>query len=375
LIFLFNNKAFILILGNDSSIVFNKTVDLPTFESIKKTHFYDDDIAGQKLFDEIYYLELNEIIHNTLNEFYEQAKDVFVEKIVILYALKQLSSEQIEQLSDELLLTIDYHPINIDEEVFELSKDKHLKKSFIKPRKKVRKTNFNNIFILIFFLIAFFGIYKLFINVEEKKDIDNIITKKFIKLPDHINLNDKIDKRVKAIFKRIPYDIVLKNLKLDKDSLEINATLLSDDTFIKSVKPALDDIYSNIDIKVEDDKKSMIEGKITASNVLSLNDVVYKTYKDNYITDEFFPISRVSEQLKILFPSDTIIKFTSSKNEDITKFYYSINMLVKDPSEFFKTIEMLNNELYSINIMYPLLMTKNENGLEIEFKLVFNQAK
>lgn len=375
LIFLFNNKAHILILGNDASIVFNKTVDLPNFESIKKTHFYEDDITGQKLFDEIYYLELNQIIHNTLNKFYEEGKDVFVEKVVILYALKQLSSKQIEQLSEELLLPIDYHPINIDEEVFELSKDKHLKKSFIKPRKKAKKANFNSLFILVFFIIAFFGIYKLFMNMEEKKDSTIPVIKKFVKLPDHINLNDRIDKRVKSIFKRIPYDIVLKDLKLKKDSLEINATLLTDDTFIKSVKPALSDIYTQIDINVKDDKKSMISAQIVASNALNLENVVYKTYSDKYITDEFLPISRVTEQLKILFPSDTIIKFSSSKNEDITKFYYSVNMLVKSPSEFFNTIEMLNNELYSINIMYPVIMTKNENGLEIEFKLVFNQPK
>ena len=376
LVFLFNNKAHILILGNDASIVFNKTVDLPTFESIKKTHFYEDDIAGQKLYDEIYYLELNEIIHNMLNEFYEKSKDIFVEKIVILYALKQLSNEQIEQLSEELLLPIDYHPINIDEEIFELSKDKHLRKSFIKPRKKAKKTNFNNLFILVFFVVAFFGIYKLYINMQESTNEQKQEIKKIVDLPDHVNINDKINKRIKSIFKRIPYDIVLKSLKLEENSLEINATLLADDTFIKSVKPSLDDMYTQIDIKVEDNKKNMIRGEITATDALPLEDVVYKTYTDKYITDEFLPISRVSEQLKILFPDDTLIKFNSSKNEDITKFFYSVSMMVETPAKFFNTIEMLNNELYSINIMYPIIMTKNEDGfLEIEFKLVFNQPK
>jgi len=378
LIFLFNNKAFILILGNNGSIVFNKTADLPTFESIKKTHFYEDDIAGQKLFDEIYYLELNEIIHDTLDDFYEESKDVFIEKIVILYALKQLSNELITQLSDELLLAIDYHPVNIDEEIFALTKDKHLKKSFIKPRKKAKKTNFNNIFIAIFFLLAFLTIYKLFNNINETKESTTPLLNKFIDLPDHVNLNDRIEKQIKSIFDRIPYDIVLKDFKLTKDSLEFNATLLNDDSFIKSVEPALKDIYNQVDIEIEDknkDKKNMLDAKIIASNALNLEGVVYKTYTDKYITDEFMPISRVSEQLKILFPENTIIKFNSSRNEDITKFYYSINMLVKTPTELFRTIEMLNNELYSINIMYPIRMIKTINGLEIEFKLVFNQSK
>ena len=57
--------------------------------------------------------------------------------------LKQLSPEQVEQLNDDLMLQVEYHPINIDEELFELSKDKHLKKSFTKPRKKVKKRNYN----------------------------------------------------------------------------------------------------------------------------------------------------------------------------------------------------------------------------------------
>ena len=36
-----------------------KTVDLPTFWNQLKIFFYEDDLEGQKLFDEIYYLELN----------------------------------------------------------------------------------------------------------------------------------------------------------------------------------------------------------------------------------------------------------------------------------------------------------------------------
>jgi len=374
LIFLFNNKAFILILNNNSSIVFNKTVDLPTFESIKKTHFYDDDIAGQKLYDEIYYLELNEIIHNTLNEFYENSKDVFIEKIVILYALKQLSSELITQLSDELLLSIDYHPINIDEDILELSKDNHLKKSFIKPRKKTKQSNLNNILIAIFFLISFFTVYKLYMNTNEIEEKTEISEQRIITLPDHMNLNDRIEKQIKSIFDRIPYDVILKDFKLDKNSLEFNATLLNDDTFIKSIEPRLKDIYNKFDVKIEDkNKKNIIDAKIIASNPLISEDIVYKTYKNKYITDEFMPISRVTDQLKILFPSDTIIKFNSSKSEEVTKFYYLVNMLVETPNELFDTIEMLNNELYSINIMYPIRMTKTLNGLEIEFNLVFNQ--
>ena len=58
-VLLFNSKAFIVILDAAGIIVHNTILDLACFDSIKRTHFYEDDIDGQKLFDEIYYLELN----------------------------------------------------------------------------------------------------------------------------------------------------------------------------------------------------------------------------------------------------------------------------------------------------------------------------
>ena len=379
MIFLFNNKAFILLLDDNASIVENKTIDLPTFESIKKTHFYEDDVVGQKLFDEIYYFELNEIIHNSLNEFYEKESKTFIEKVTILYSLKQLTSEQIEQLSDELLLTIDYHPINIDEEIFELSKDIHQKKSFVKPRKKKKNTNYGtSIFIAVFFAILFFGAYKLFNNVvvEEKVEEQKTEKRKYVELPDHILANDKVERRVRAIFETVPYDVILKEIKIDSDSLFLKGTFLKDDTFIKSMEPELTKLYDDIEVKLDDKtKKTFVDGQVTASDVINLKDVTYKENSEKYITDEFLPISRVTEQLKILLPKDSIVKFKSSQNNEVTKFNYFINIIVQTPREFFNIINMLNNELYSINIAYPVNMTKTEQGLEVEFNLVFNQPK
>ena len=63
----------------------------------------------------------------------------FKQQMLNSFQETELTKEQIEQLSEDSLLKVDYHPINIDEEIFELSKDKHLKKSFTKPRKKKKK--------------------------------------------------------------------------------------------------------------------------------------------------------------------------------------------------------------------------------------------
>lgn len=378
LVFLFNNKAFILILDNMGSIVFSKTVDLPTFETVKKTHFYDDDVIGQKLFDEIYYLELTEIIHNNLNEFYEKASDTFIDKVSILYSLKQLTNEQIEQLGEELLLTIDYHPINVDEEIFELSKDTHQKQSFVKPRKKEKKNNIKTIFILLFFAVLFFGVYKLFMNIkpEEEKPKTVVETRKTVDLPDHINKNERITNRLNAIFNAIPYDVVLKELVVDGDALQLKGTFLKNDTYITSLKPELEKLYETIDVKFDDvNKKNILDATVTATDTIDLENIEYKSNNVKYIVDEFLPISRVTEQLKILTPDNTIVKFQSSQNNEVTKFNYSINMLVKSPKEFFDLLEEINSEFYSINISYPITMIKSQEGIEVEFILVFNQPQ
>ena len=384
IVFLFNSKAFIVILDAAGIIVHNTILDLACFDTIKKTHFYDDDIDGQKLFDEIYYLELNEIIHNTLNAFYEKKNNVFVEKVTILYVLKQLSPEQIEQLAEDLLLKVEYHPINIDEEIFELSRDKHLKKSFIKPRKKKKKRNYTNLYIFLFIVLVGFLAYQVYLRVdfnelfkketisEKTADIEKI--ENILELPDHIALNDQIEQRVRSIFETIPNEVYLKELKIEKNILELKGNFLNEAAFSTSLKPKLNKLYKEVVYSTSSsDKKVNIDGVVLSRNDIELNKT-YKKYDKQYLTDEFMALDRVTEQLKILMPIDSIIKFnTTASNSTITRFVYSVNILVKDPREFFDMIDVLNNELYSIHIAYPISMVKTQAGIEIEFVLVFNQ--
>ena len=384
IVFLFNSKAFIVILDAAGIIVHNTILDLACFDTIKKTHFYEDDIDGQKLFDEIYYLELNEIIHNTLNTFYEKKNNIFVEKVTILYVLKQLSQEQIEQLGEDLLLKVEYHPINIDEELFELSRDKHLKKSFIKPRKKKKKRNYTNLYIFLFILVVAILAYQVYLRVDfnnffkneigSSKTVDIQKIEEVLELPDHLTLNDQIEQRVKSIFDTIPNEVFLNELKIEKNILELKGNFLNEVVFATALKPNLSKLYKDVVYSTSSsDKKVNIDGVVLARNEIELNKT-YKTYNKEYLTDEFMALDRVTEQLKILMPIDSIIKFnTTASNSTITRFVYSVNILVKDPREFFDVIGVLNNELYSIHIAYPISMLKTETGIEIEFVLVFNQ--
>ena len=197
-----------------------------------------------------------------------------------------------------------------------------------------------------------------------------------LELPDHININDKIEQRIRAIFNTIEYDIILKELKLEENALELKGIFLKEDTYITSLKPRLELLYKNIEYKALDEtKKVNIESSVIAKDIFELKDITYKTNTKKYITDELILVDRVSEQLKILMPENSIIKLLSSTDNYIIEYNYIVNILVKEPSEFFELINTLNNELYSINLSYPLSMIRTETGIEIEFNLVFNQPK
>ena len=75
--FIHNEKAFILILDKGGMIAHNEVIDLPTFDSIKKTHFYEDEADSQKLFDEIFYLEFSEIVQKILKAYYDKKGNAY----------------------------------------------------------------------------------------------------------------------------------------------------------------------------------------------------------------------------------------------------------------------------------------------------------
>lgn len=382
LILLYNNKAFIMILNQSGIIAFHETVDLPTFESVKKTHFYEDDLEGQKLFDEIYYLELNEIIHKILDEFYAKKNGVFVEKVSILYVVKQLTNENIEQLSEDLMLKVEHQPINVDEEVFELSRDKHLKKSFIKPRKKKKKRDFKYLYFALLIAVLVFGAYKIYTMIDftkffKKVEKIDVIQEKQVYttiLPDHVNLNDKIEKRIRAVFNTVPNNMMINEFTLNSNYLELKMFSKNLDS-LNLLKTSLETLYkeSKFDIIKSNEDKD-IEFIVVLKDEIDLP-VEYKVFDKEYIVDELIPVERVTEQLKILMPENTLIKFVSNNTKGIVRFTYGINILVKEPKEFFNLLEILNSELYSVNILYPVSMVNTAAGIEVEFNLEFNQLE
>lgn len=131
------NIVYIMITDSNASIIYNVIKKLTPFDDIKNSQFYDDEIKGQKLFDEIYFFELQDIIKEVLEEFYaKNPKSDFLEKINILHTLKQLDNDEIVTLKETFAMDVSYHPISLDNYIYELVNSKNNKKSFISPRKK-----------------------------------------------------------------------------------------------------------------------------------------------------------------------------------------------------------------------------------------------
>ncbi|AXK49614.1 hypothetical protein CRU87_04085 [Aliarcobacter trophiarum LMG 25534] len=382
LFFIYNDRAYILIVDKNSKIVYNEVVDLLTFDAVKRTHFYEDNLEGQKLFDELYYLELNELLQKILKNFHESQKEVFIQKISFLFALRNLTKEQLTNLSLELMLKIDDYSVDIHDELFTLSRNTNISKSFIVPRKKKKKRDSRYIFVFILFALMLYGGYKIYNMIDFRSlavNLNLIEAKKNIqleKLPDHILNNSKIEERVKAIFKNIPQSIVINELTLTSNTLELKIKS-KDSENLNLLKTALSSIYQTIETKKLDEKQeSDFEAIVVAKGEIELKDIIYGIFTKDYLQDELFDKDSIYEQLKILLPEHSIIKYIETYNANkVEVFTYSVNIIIQEPKELFNLFTNINSELYSITISKPILMKNRDLGIEVDFIIEFNQLK
>merc|ERR1711879_743976 len=128
-------------------------------------------------------------------------KNIFIEKVSLFYNLKLISEEQIKNMGEEFMLDVTYHPISVDEELFELSRDKHTHKSFISPRKKPN-SGLTNFFLSVFLIGSILAIGYLLLPIEKIfTNSQNNVPKskkieKPINLPDHVEKNSDVETRV-----------------------------------------------------------------------------------------------------------------------------------------------------------------------------------
>lgn len=385
LFFTINNYAYIIITDGKSEMIDHQIIELATFEQIQETNFFESEVVGQKLFDEIYYLQLQEAISGAVKDFYNLQNDNFIEKVNILYTQKQLNDTQIQLLHDELMIDINYHNISVKEALYELSKtyDKKQSKSYIRPRKKRGKFLRNFILGTLLFsgIATGLGLYYEheiyeFINnptVEVAPPVEEVKTVK-VALPNHIVKNKIIEQEVKNILAVVPIDALLKNIELKQNNSILTMNLLKEDTYIKSIQPKLLDLYKYSNIQFKNDKKAILDATIYSNEKSPLKQKFKDTLPD-YITDDFIPIERVTQQIKNIFPDQTVIRYKDSFKSEVTTFNYAVITVIDSPKEFYELVKLLNKEKYSINITYPVTLSKVSDGIEVLFLLQFHQNR
>jgi hypothetical protein len=385
LFFTINNYAYILITDGKSEIIDSRILELSTFEQIQESNFFESEVVGQKLFDEIYYLQLQEAISEAVKDFYNLQNDNFIEKVNILYTHKQLNDEQIQSLQDELMMEIHYRNISVKEALFELSRhyDKKQNRSYINPRKKRGKFLRNFILTLLFLTMALGSaaiyfeheIYS-FLNEPTVKEVQkqSEAVKPKIKLPNHILKNKTIQKEVNDLLSVIPVDALLKSIEVKQNNSIITLNLLKEDTYIKSIQPKILNFYKYSNIQFKNTQKQILDATIYSNEKISDNSA-FKDTLPAYIMEDFIPVKQVTQHLKNIFPDSTVIRYKDAFKSEVTTFNFAVITVIDSPKEFDELIKLLNKELYSINISYPLSLSKVSDGIEVLFIVQFHQNR
>lgn len=381
-----NNLAYVVITGNRSEIIDYQVTQLSTFEEIQETQFFDNAVVGQKLFDEIYYLQMQEAINGAVKDFYNLQNDKFIENINILYTQKQLNDAQIDELSSEIMIDINYHNISIKEALFELAKSETAKeKSFCKPRKKRNKL-FRNLIIFLTIIVAMVITAAVYFEKEmydilnqTKQQIKAVKTQKEepkvvkrVDLPNHIIKNKNILTELDILLETIPIDSVLKKIELKEQNSILVLKLLKEDTYIKAIQPKILEMYKYSNIQFQEPKQKILEATIYNNEKLK-SKYGFKDALPNYVKEDFKPIARVNDHLKVVLPKNAILRYKSSFKSEVTTYNYEVVMLVDSPREFLSLVNRLNQQSYSVNIMYPLALEKVSDGIEVSFALQYHQ--
>jgi len=393
---IYNNTLYVFILDKDKNIVFGDIKQLTAFENIQDSNFYNDDIiGGQMLYDEVHFLEIQQYLNDTIEKYYANNDDIdFLENVNILYTIKQLSDEQLENLYDTVMIKINYNAFSVDDYLYQLAqKSNALNYSFILPR--VKKDD-NSAFVwLILVLFSVIGVSAvLYYNIPsseitETKKIDKIsqtkikkskeiqqtkkiIKKEIIKLPNHILKNNQIIQQTLMLFNLIPYNGILKELEISKNSSTFVCNFISKSTTVKDMKEQLKKLYKESKTLLKYENNAILSTIISNKGLLAIKKSKTQEYL-KYQEHQFMSISKIAQYLENIAIKNSKIKFIKKQKSTFTTYNFVIQSIVQTPKDFFDFIEILNTKEFPINITYPLEFAKLKEGIEVKYNLQFHQ--
>jgi len=393
-ILILNNNFYAIVLDKDKAIAYSVVKSLTSFDEVHTSQFYSQEIEGQKLFDEIHFLEIQDHISTTLQEYYDNSDitDNFCNQIEIFYTIKQLNEEQVEDINQTMMIDTNYSNFPIDNIMFYLCEhNSTLKQSYIQPRqKKEKKLPIRWILAaVISTILVGYGLFYLneqnkikeqLAKQEQIKKAKELALKKQkeklanIKLPNHMLKNYEVTKLLLAVFDTIPRDAMLNELNLEQKDSTFVCTLLDKNTYNKNMQPKLLKLYKSSDIVLSQESNSTYSTIISNTGLIpqpiKLKNITPKYNKRDIIsTKEFVRLidSYLKSKTKITFQSKVKSKFISSK--------FIVKTIMQEPQDFFDFIDKINKLKYSIVISYPIEFIKTTKGIELSFRLTLNQIQ
>jgi predicted transcriptional regulator len=371
-IYYYENIIYMIILDNTNKIIYSNHTKISSFLDIKQTNFFNNNNLPI-LFQEIISLELLEVVQNNLNIFYKQSNSFFIETIQIFTTHIVLQAEQI------LIDTIQT-PINLEDTLLRLTqKELNYHTLSYTEIKNYKRSNYKLPLILFIAIAILWSLY-IFYPTNQNTPIKNIVkeiktnTKNILKLQDHNSINNTAIQRIKNLFIAISsYDMYIENITLSKNSSKILINYLHQDTFIKSTKDNLENIYSNVILSDQHIEDSMYKTTILNTELISnVHNIKVKTKK--YQQDNIINPEEMTNIIKNLLPTNTKIKFINIDKKEDTLYSYSVNVSLNNPSELYKLIDKINLQNNPISIDYPIVFKNNGTKLDINFILKYHQS-
>jgi hypothetical protein len=394
--FIFDNKIYLLILNNECKIAYGNLHEITSFDKVKDSNFYTDEVIGQKLYDEVYYLEVQEILNDTIEKFYQNNDgSEFIENINIYYSIKQLLDEQLDLLEESLVAKVNYYGISVSDYLFSLIFENKINAhSLIKPRSKKKdyKILLWGSLALVSFAAAGYLLYSQYSTMEdaalkntlqkEIKDVPNVSDQKRIgssvqevKLPEHGFLNTKLTQELLVVFDAVPYDALLQEIEFKRKTTTIVASFLKDSPNINTFHQNMSAYYGDSKIILEDHNE-------VTSNIIFSNRIQSRLEQSSegekakiYTKKPLLSTTQALQYITSIVGENSSVKFLKKYNEAYISYRFEIKMLLQEPKEFFTIIENINKQSYSILVDKPILFSKKGDAIETAFSVVFNQNK
>lgn len=388
-----NDHIYTIILDENKRYIYGNIVALTSFNDIQNSQFYHDEVVEQKLYDEIYLLELTDLLSNTIKDYYAKFNNTnFIEKINLYYSIKQLNDEQITTLQDELMLDISYEQIHLDALMYDIAtRNTATKYSYIEPRSK--KTSFSLTTWIIIALSSLIIVFAIIFFMSENKEIEKeVVTDKVIekilkkedvqekkkkkiiqeiKLPNHIYNNQSMLLLLQDIFNTIDDNTVLKEIQIQKDESTMICDFYTIEAKERFLNKTILSLYKKSEIILMNSNDNILTSIISNNKLLHKPKFEKKYYMNNI--DNYMDHIASQKYLQDLLGNDLTIVFEDEIKTTYTKQIFSLTANIKEPSHFYKMIETINKQAYSINLDYPIEFVKTNNSLETTFTLIINQ--